>query len=133
MVNSQQRLTLLDESSLDSMSNYTHRKSGMHPTDESLKCIETSMRSVADSMHFRILEFNGEADHVHVLLEFPPKLSVSVLTKHLKGVSSRAYNKAGYPKPADNALWSPSYFASSVGGAPLEVVQQYIEQHARPH
>jgi len=102
-------------------------------TGESLKCIETSMRSVADSMHFRILEFNGEADHVHVLLEFPPKLSVSVLTKHLKGVSSRAYNKAGYPKPADNALWSPSYFASSVGGAPLEVVQQYIEQHARPH
>ncbi|MBE9064480.1 IS200/IS605 family transposase [cf. Phormidesmis sp. LEGE 11477] len=102
-------------------------------TDEGLECIELAMRSVADAMKFRILEFNGEADHVHVLLEFPPKLSVSVLAKHLKGVSSRAYNKAGYPKPAPNTLWSPSYFASSVGGAPLNVVKQYIEQQARSH
>ena len=102
-------------------------------TDEGLECIESAMRSVADAMKFRILEFNGEADHVHVLLEFPPKLSVSVLAKHLKGVSSRAYNKAGYLKPSPNTLWSPSYFASSVGGAPLEVVKQYIEQQKRPH
>lgn len=91
------------------------------------------MRSVSDSMKFRILEFNGEADHIHVLLEFPPKLSVSILTKHLKGVSSRAYSKAGHPKPSPKTLWSPSYFATSVGGAPLEVVKQYIEQQARPH
>ena len=91
------------------------------------------MRSVSDSMHFRILEFNGEADHIHVLLEFPPKLSVSTLAKHLKGVSSRAYSKAGHPKPSEKTLWSPSYFASSVGGAPLEVVERYIEQQARPH
>ena len=97
-------------------------------THESLKCIETAMRSVSISMHFRVLEFNGEADHVQVLLEFPPKLSAT-LVKHLKAVSSRAYNKAGYPKPADNALWSPSYFPTSVGGATLEVLRQYIEQH----
>jgi putative transposase len=102
-------------------------------TDKGLKCIETAMRSVADSMHFRILEFNGESDHVHVLLEFPPKLSVSTLAKHLKGVSSRAYSKAGHPKPSEKTLWSPSYFAASVGGAPLEVVKRYIEQQARPH
>ncbi|PZO57426.1 MAG: IS200/IS605 family transposase [Phormidesmis priestleyi] len=102
-------------------------------TDEGLKCIEAAMRSVSDSMKFRILEFNGEADHIHVLLEFPPKLSVSILTKHLKGVSSRAYSKAGHPKPSPKTLWSPSYFATSVGGAPLEVVKQYIEQQARPH
>ena len=102
-------------------------------TNEGLKCIESAMRSVAGSMRFRILEFNGEADHVHVLLEFPPKLSVSILTKHLKGVSSRAYSKAGHPKPSPKTLWSPSYFATSIGGAPLEVVKQYIEQQARPH
>jgi putative transposase len=102
-------------------------------SDEGLKCIELAMRSVSDAMHFRILEFNGEADHIHLLLEFPPKLSVSVLAKHLKGVSSRAYSKAGYPKPSPTTLWSPSYFAASVGGAPLEVVKKYIEQQARPH
>ena len=102
-------------------------------TDEGLKCIESAMRSVSNSMNFRILEFNGEADRVHVLLEFPPKLSVSTLVKHLKGVSSRAYNNAGHQKPSAKALWSPSYFASTVGGAPLEVVKRYIEQQARPH
>ncbi len=102
-------------------------------TDAGLECIEAAMRSVSDSMHFRILEFNGEADHVHVLLEFPPKLSVSMLAKNLKGVSSRAYGKAGHPKPSAKTLWSPSYFATSVGGAPLEVVKHYIEQQAKPH
>lgn len=102
-------------------------------TNAGLSCLEVAMRSVADKMKFRILEFNGEADHVHVLIEFPPKLSVSMLTKHLKGVSSRAYRKAGHPCPSKTALWSPSYFATSVGGAPLDVVKKYIEQQARPH
>jgi putative transposase len=38
-------------------------------------------------------------------------------------------------KPAymKDALWSPSYFAGSVGGAPLEVLKQYIDQQDRPH
>lgn len=102
-------------------------------TDAGLSCIEKAMRSVSDKMKFRILQFNGEADHIHVLLEFPPKLSVSILTKHLKGVSSRAYRKEGHPCPSDQMLWSPSYFATSVGGAPLDVIKKYIEEQARPH
>lgn len=101
--------------------------------DEGLKCIEGAMLSVADKMHFSILEFNGESDHVHVLLEYPPKLSVSVLAKHLKGVSSRAYRKDGHPCPSPKTLWSPSYFAVAVGGAPLEVVKEYIQNQHRPH
>jgi putative transposase len=83
-------------------------------------------------MNFRLLEFNGEADHVHVLIEYPPKLSVSTLVNHLKGVSSRLYGKAGHPKPHETALWSPSYFATSVGGATLEVLKQYIQNQEKP-
>ncbi|MCC5630050.1 IS200/IS605 family transposase [Nostoc sphaeroides] len=97
-----------------------------------LKVVEQSFREVALSMNFTILEFNGEADHVHALIEYPPKLSISQITNSLKGVSSRRYGQAGYKKPHKEALWSPSYFAISVGGAPLEVLKEYIKNQSRP-
>ena len=76
-------------------------------------------------------------DHVHLLVNYPPKVSLSKLVNSLKGVSSRKL-RLHHPeliKPAymKNALWSPSYFAGSVGGAPIEVIRQYIEQQNRPH
>jgi len=83
-------------------------------------------------MGFEIEEFNGEPDHVHVLIEYPPKLSISQMVNALKGVSSRRYGQAGHPKPyGRDALWSPSYFASSVGGAPLEVLKRYIQNQEK--
>jgi len=88
-------------------------------TSESLDLIEKSFREVAKKMDFAVLEFNGEENHVHALIEYPPKLSVSQMVNALKGVSSRRYGQAGLPKPHKEALWSPSYFALSVGGAPL--------------
>ena len=76
---------------------------------------------------------NGESDHVHALIEYPPKLSISVMVNSLKGVSSRRYGQAGYPKPyGKDALWSPSYFVSSVGGATLEVLKCYIKDQEKP-
>jgi putative transposase len=100
---------------------------------ESLALIEESFRDVAKKMDFQILEFNGEADHVHALIEYPPKLSISQIVNSLKGVSSRMYGKAGYPKPyGKGALWSPSYFVSSVGGAPIEILKKYIQNQEKP-
>lgn len=100
--------------------------------DDGLKIIEQSFRDVAKSMNFNILEFNGEADHVHALIEYPPKLSISQIVNSLKGVSSRRYGQAGYKKPHKEALWSPSYFAVSVGGAPIEVLKRYIKEQSHP-
>jgi putative transposase len=95
--------------------------------------VEKSFREVAEKMNFQILEFNGESDHVHALIEYPPKLSISVMVNSLKGVSSRRHGQAGYPKPyGKDALWSPSYFVSSVGGAPLEVLKSYIKDQEKP-
>lgn len=99
---------------------------------DGLACIEKAFLSVAAKMNFKIIEFNGESDHVHVALEYPPKLSVSQIVNHLKGVSSRLYRKAGHPCPSDKALWSPSYYASSVGGAPLDVLKEYIQNQDKP-
>jgi putative transposase len=102
-------------------------------TADSLAVIEASFREVALKMDFEVKEFNGEEDHIHCLIEYPPKLSISQIVNAVKGVSSRLYGKAGYPKPyGRNALWSPSYFVSSFGGASLEVLKRYIKEQEKP-
>lgn len=102
-------------------------------TAESLAVVEKSFTEVAKKMDFQVLEFNGETDHIHALIEFPPKLSVSQMVNALKGVSSRRYGQAGYKKPyGKDALWSPSYFVSSIGGAPLEILKKYIQSQEKP-
>lgn len=102
-------------------------------SSEELKLIEEVFRHVAHLMNFQILEINGEDEHVHALIEYPPKLSVSKIVNALKGVSSRRYGQAGFKKPHDKtALWSPSYFAVSVGGAPIDVLIKYIKNQEKP-
>jgi putative transposase len=85
----------------------------------------------------QLVEFDGEDDHVHLLVNYPPKVSVSALVNSLKGVSSRMIRKKNYPsirrKLWDGALWSPSYFAGSRAGAPIAIIRQYIEQQQTPH
>ena len=78
-----------------------------------------------------LIECDGESDHVHLLINYPPKVSVSKLVNSLKGVSSRKVRQQKF-KSVDSklwgdSLWSPSYFARSCGGASIEVVKQYIE------
>lgn len=84
-----------------------------------------------------LLEFNGEADHLHLLIELPPKAAISMLVNSLKTVTARllrrdhaAHLKKFYWKPV---LWSRSYFVSSCAGAPLSVLNQYIQQQEAPH
>ena len=78
-----------------------------------------------------LVEFDGEDDHVNLLVFYPPKVAVAKLVNSLKGVSSRLLRKQ---QPAlvrrywKGVLWCPSYFAESCGGAPIEIVRQYIEE-----
>ena len=92
--------------------------------------------SVCADFEADLVQFDGEHDHVHLLVNYPPKVSVSVLVNSLKGVSSRMIRQKRYPSIAKKlwggALWSPSYFAGSCGGAPLAVIRQYIEQQQTP-
>lgn len=93
--------------------------------------------NVCRDFESELVEFDGEDDHVHLLVNYPPKVSVSSLVNSLKGVSSRMIRQKQYPsirkKLWGGALWSPSYFAGSCGGAPIEIVRQYIEQQKTPH
>jgi putative transposase len=102
-------------------------------TSEGLAVLEKSFSDVAKKMNFQVIEFNGESDHVHLLIEFPPKLSISQIVNALKGVSSRRYGQANLPKPyGKDSLWSPSYFASTVGGATIEILKLYIQNQLKP-
>lgn len=102
-------------------------------TKASLDVIEKSFMEVAKKMNFDLVEFNGESDHVHLLISYLPKLSISVMVNALKGVSSRRYGQLGFPKPyGKTALWSPRYFVSSIGGAPIEVLKGYIQNQQKP-
>ncbi|GAA1534308.1 IS200/IS605 family transposase [Dactylosporangium maewongense] len=105
-------------------------------TDRHLTRMEAIMRDVCADFEAELVQFNGEDNHVHLLVNFPPKVAVARLVNSLKGVSSRRLRQE-FPDLARhyyraNKLWSGSYFAGSAGGAPLNAVQQYIEQQNRP-
>ncbi|MCZ4262843.1 IS200/IS605 family transposase [Limimaricola sp. G21655-S1] len=77
-----------------------------------------------------LVECDGEDDHVHLLITYPPKVSLSKLVNSLKGVSSRRLREERPEVTGryhQGALWSPSYFAASCGGAPLSVIADYVK------
>ena len=106
-------------------------------TKEVLDFMETVFRDVCTDFESELKEFNGEGDHVHLLINYPPKVSVSKLVNSLKGVSSRHVRVKQFPTLHKyiwmDALWTPSYFASSCGGAPSDIIKQYIDQQNTPH
>jgi len=104
--------------------------------DEMLRACETVMQKVCEDFEAELAEFNGDADHVHLLVNYPPKVAVTKLVNSLKGVSARVLRR-DFTGRLNHArthghLWSPSYLAASCGGAPLSIINQYIEQQNRP-
>ena len=93
--------------------------------------------SVCHDFEAELVEFDGEDDHVHLLVTYPPKIAISALVNSLKGVSSRLIRKKRYPsiqkKLWGGSLWSPSNFAGSCGGAPISILRQYIEDQRTPN
>jgi putative transposase len=105
-------------------------------TDEMLHRCEAIMIEVCDNFGAVLVEFNGEHDHVHLLVHYPPKVALSVLVNSLKGVSARLLRKEFGTHVRQylwgGHFWSPSYFAASCGGAPLSIIKEYIENQKRP-
>jgi putative transposase len=105
-------------------------------TKEILDDLRGIFSGVCNDFGTELVEFDGEDDHVHLLVNYHPKVAVSALVNSLKGVSSRMIRQKKYPtirkKLWGGALWSPSYFAGSCGGAPISVIRQYIEQQQTP-
>lgn len=86
------------------------------------------LQSAADEKHAEILEMEVMPDHVHLLVEQAPQLGIHKLVGLMKGRSSRVlWQEFSELKRRLPALWTNSYFISTVGGAPLSVIKQYIE------
>lgn len=106
-------------------------------TKQILDDLKLIFSDVCYNFEATLKEFDGEDDHVHLLVEYPPKVALSTLVNSLKGVSSRLLRKNHYPsiqkKLWGNSLWSPSYFAGSCGGAPINIIKEYIQQQKTPN
>lgn len=102
---------------------------------DALAHLRTAFSHVCVDFEATLSEFNGEPDHIHLLVEYPPKAAVSTLVSSLKGVSARRLRQER-PDIAKRywkgGLWSASTFAASCGGAPVAVLRQYIEQQQSP-
>ncbi len=86
------------------------------------------LKQIAQEIRVDILEMEIMPDHVHLLIEVDPQFGIHKAVKRFKGATSR-YLRLEFPhlKSRLPTLWTNSYFVSTVGGAPLEVVKQYIQ------
>lgn len=94
--------------------------------------LRNAFETVCTDFECELLELGHEADHVHLLVAYPPKVALSKLVNSLKGVSARLLRAENWAEVTralrGDAFWSPSYCAVSCGGAPLEVVRRYVER-----
>jgi putative transposase len=86
------------------------------------------LQQVCDEFHSELIELEVMPDHVHILVEVDPQFGITKLIRYMKGRSSR-FLRQEFPwlKSRLPTLWTNSYFVSTVGGAPLSAIKQYIE------
>lgn len=106
-------------------------------SDDLLTEIEQIFRSILNTRECQLLEFNGESDHVHLLVTFRPEIALSNLVANLKATSSKQLwlkhpehlEKIYYGK---RVLWTGSYFVASCGGVTIEQLKKYVQSQSRP-
>ena len=98
--------------------------------------LEEICRNLCHKWEIELEEFGGEADHIHLVLDMHPNIMPSKFVNNLKTVTSRLVRKEFaehlknyYWKPV---LWTRAYCLISAGGAPLEVLKEYIQNQERP-
>ncbi|MRR34883.1 IS200/IS605 family transposase [bacterium] len=90
------------------------------------------IQQVCSETGSELLEMEVMPDHVHLLVEVDPQFGVHQLVKRIKGRSSRLLRQEfRWCRTRLPTLWTNSYFVATTGGAPLEVIKQYIEQQKR--
>ncbi len=97
--------------------------------DERLKEI---IQEVIQERHADLIEMEVMPDHVHLLVSVDPQFGIHRLVRLIKGRSSWLLRQE-YPwlRSRLPTLWTNSYFVATVGGAPLAIIKQYIENQKR--
>lgn len=98
---------------------------------EMLKRLGEIFSNLMEQWECKLVEFNGEADHVHLLFQYHPGIELSKLVNNLKTVTSRRLRQE-FPEHIKkflwkDAFWNGSYFLASCGGVTINTLRQYIE------
>lgn len=111
-------------------------------TPEMRECLKERLTTLLKKFKGTLVEFNGEEDHVHLLVQLPPQCNLSTVINSMKTQSSRTvYQRFGEELSktySGNLLWTASYFVITTGGANIETLKRYIEEqgtekHARKY
>lgn len=98
--------------------------------------IVTTARDVAKRYEFQILDIDGEDDHIHLVVDYPPKLSLSKLVMVLKANTTKKIREQRFDEVESvlwgDRFWSPSYLVTSTGGDSLEKVRRYVQDQRKP-
>lgn len=104
--------------------------------DAMLTRLEGIYVNLMEKWEGKLIEFNGEADHVHLLIQYNPQTQPSKLINNLKTVSSR-YLRKEFPEQVNRyywkqVLWTSGYFIASCGGVTVEQLKAYVQSQDRP-
>lgn len=105
-------------------------------TGEMLSRLHEVLEDLLNKWDCKLVEFNGEADHVHVLFQYHPDIAISSLVNNIKSVSSRRLRQEFADHLSEfykkDVLWNGSYFVASCGGVTISALKQYIERQKTP-
>jgi len=100
--------------------------------DNVLQDLNSIVKSICHKRDCNVIAFDAVDDHAHLLVEVDPQYGIHRLIKEIKGNSSRnlrlKYKNLRTKLPS---LWTNSYFVSTVGGAPLDIIKQYVENQKK--
>ena len=102
-----------------------------------IKRLHEIFEELLDKWECKIIEFNGELDHVHLLFQYHPEIQLSKLVNSLKSVSSRKLRQEFLPELEQiyykkKVVWNSSYFLASCGGVTISTLRKYIENQDTP-
>ena len=106
-------------------------------TAQMLERLREMIWQVSRKMDCELLEFFGEMDHIHILLDFHPKNSISTVAGCLKSSTARVMKK-DFPEQVTKfykgkvSFWSKSYYVASSDGAPIDKLKEYIKNQDAP-
>ena len=105
-------------------------------TLEMMTRLKEILNDLCEKWDCKLIEFNGEQDHIHLLFQYYPQMEIPKFVNNIKTVTSRRL-RSEFAEHVDqiywkDVLWSSSYFIASCGGVTISILRRYIENQATP-
>lgn len=104
-------------------------------TERVEKVVIEKAKECCERNESELLEIKSDKNHIHLLISYPPKKSLSTLIAAIKSTTSKSVREQGFPEVEkalwENHFWSPSYSVFSTGEEPLEKIKKYVEDQGK--